>query len=310
DVIAITAGTATLTPAQQAGLKILPSPTQQTDFTLTVSASSIDGAAAPAITTGTLRVKIPLPPVLNAPDPIRDSDVDRHGSLSGNLGGVAGGFLGLRANTFTSDMPSVWEAGAYNNRVINLPIPLHPIVFVEVTIAREQGERVLSDLRLGGTDVGSVAPSEINSVSIGSNLGMDPTVYVKHAVDLAESDRLFVQARTLGRDGRTSLSSDNLLPHNGIFALDPASLLSRQAPGASFAEAPVVPQSGIERRVESSNPPEDVVPAVTVRAAPELALERGARSFSEQLRSAAKRGVPRDAMHVAYPQRSVSGLRT
>ena len=298
DILTVSAGTATLTPAQLAGLTILPPPTQQADFTLTVSASSTDGVAPPALSSGPLLVKVPQPPPLNAPDPQGPTAVS--------------GFLGFRANTFTVDMPSVWDAGGYGNRVINLPIPLHPIVFVEVTIAREHQARILADLRAGGTDVSAALPSEIQSVSIGSNLGMDPTIYVKHAVDLAESDRLLVQARTLGRIGRTSLSADHLLPNTGIFAQDPALQVGRQvsvaqnpdAVAALFVDAREAPVASVEAAAAAPTIPPRPAARGDNPAAP------GARSFTDQLRHTARRGAPLDAMHIAYAARKPVSPRT
>ena len=62
DLLTIVNGSITLTVAQLAGLKILPGVAQQTDFTLQVTATSIDGAAAPAASFAPLLVIVPLPP--------------------------------------------------------------------------------------------------------------------------------------------------------------------------------------------------------------------------------------------------------
>ena len=293
DVIVITAGTATLTPAQLAGLKILPALTQQTDFTLTVSASSIDGAAAPAIATSSLLVRIPLPLVLNAPDPVRATDIDRRDSLTGMLGGTAAGFLGLRANTFTSDMPSVWESGSYNNRVINLPIPLHPIVYVEVTVQREQALREISDALGMGSNVGAVVPREIDITPNGNGLGADPAIFVRHAVLTAEHTRLFLQGVALGRDGRISLSTDGALPHPGIFAPSPAAPFAANAAvdattprDSIIATGGELPAMADERQplvsdASAANPQ----PGEAVTTDPRT---RGALAFSEQIRLAGR----------------------
>ncbi|MCW5606184.1 MAG: hypothetical protein KIT18_16715, partial [Burkholderiales bacterium] len=57
----------TLTVEQLTGLRVLLPTNHQTDFVLTVTASSIDGTAVPAFTTAELRVRVPmlLPPMMH-----------------------------------------------------------------------------------------------------------------------------------------------------------------------------------------------------------------------------------------------------
>ena len=65
DVLTITGGSVTMTVAQLSGLKVKLPITQQQDFTLQVSATSTDGAAAPAQTVAPLLVKVPSTPPIN-----------------------------------------------------------------------------------------------------------------------------------------------------------------------------------------------------------------------------------------------------
>ncbi|MBF5095549.1 tandem-95 repeat protein, partial [Azospirillum sp. INR13] len=56
--LAVVNGTATLTPAQLAGLSITPPNNSDTDFTLTVTATATDGSATPVSTSAPLRVTV------------------------------------------------------------------------------------------------------------------------------------------------------------------------------------------------------------------------------------------------------------
>ncbi len=65
DTLTITGGSATLTPAQLAGLTITPPSNSDADFTLTVTATAKDGTAAPATLSRTLSVAVS--PVTDSP---------------------------------------------------------------------------------------------------------------------------------------------------------------------------------------------------------------------------------------------------
>ena len=122
---------------------------------------------------------------------------------------------------------------------------------------------------------------------------------------------MLLQARTLGRIGRTSLSADHLLPGAGIFALDPALQVPRQAPVALMPDAvpAVVSAEAPGTAVEAgAMPPPPVPPARSVHT--DGPGTTGARPFTEQLRHTARRGTPVDAMHIGYAQRKPLPHRT
>ncbi|MBV6303243.1 VCBS domain-containing protein, partial [Candidimonas humi] len=121
-----------------------------------------------------------------------------------------------------TDPPHIWEDAYHENRVTNLSMPMHPIVYVEVTVQAEQDRRDSDDASADGVDLDLVLPIEAELSSWTPGLGQDQTIYVRHAVERAERERLILQGRALGRDGRTSLSADNLLPNHGIFASNKA----------------------------------------------------------------------------------------
>ncbi len=123
-----------------------------------------------------------------------------------------------RSDSLITDPPHIWEDAYHENRVTNLSMPMHPIVYVEVAVQASQNQRDVDDLAAEGVDLDLVLPIEAELSSWTRGLGQDETIYVRHAVERAERERLILQGRALGRDGRTSLSADNLLPNHGIFA--------------------------------------------------------------------------------------------
>ncbi|CAM5450522.1 VCBS domain-containing protein [Eoetvoesiella caeni] len=125
-----------------------------------------------------------------------------------------------RQSRLVTDPPSIWQEYMRDHRVMNLRFPLHPIVYVEVTVQAEQALREFSDMRSMGVDIEGVMPREPSLSGNSRDLGFDPTVFVKPAVDLAQHEQLLNRFRTLGRDGIVSLSADNLLGNDSIFALD------------------------------------------------------------------------------------------
>jgi VCBS repeat-containing protein len=150
---------------------------------------------------------------------------------------------GATATRFNTEPPGVWQGYWGDNRVINLPLPMNPIVYVEVTVEREQALRAGSDMMASGVDVGVIDSGSTDIVSRGQGLGQDASIFVRHAVNEAEREQTWLRGRTLGRDGRVSLSADNLLSNNSLFAMDlvPSTQDSREAappPAAADRQAP------------------------------------------------------------------------
>jgi VCBS repeat-containing protein len=254
DRIVVAGGKATLSPAQLAGLHVTLPTSQQTDFDVTVTASSSDHGAAPAFSTATLHIKAPLPQDASAPPPSATA-AESTPSLLGTIQGAGDGVLGTRGGLLGTDPPSIWEGVGRSDRVTNLPILQQAVVYVEVTVGQAQSERLRKDARMDGTDVQLVQPGEFAARSIGAGLGMDHAVYVQHAVHDAEQERMALQDRTLGREGRVSLSADGLLTDPSLFSLrHPSPFLMPDAIKAAVLDQP----------------------------------ERGAPAFTEQLRRAAQ----------------------
>ncbi|HWL28444.1 MAG TPA: VCBS domain-containing protein, partial [Burkholderiaceae bacterium] len=204
-------GTLTLNPdgsytytADQPGAKALKAGETATDvFTYAIS----DGNGGTAYTTLTITVTgivraLPLPPAPADFNPIRDASLR----------------LDDRDSKLITEPPGVWDGHYDSHRVTNLSMPLHPIVYVEVTVQREQQLRDHADLKAMGIDVNAVLPRESELSSRTPGLGDDKALFVKHAVDDAAREQMLLQSRVLGRDGRVTLSADNLLPNHSIFA--------------------------------------------------------------------------------------------
>ena len=160
-----------------------------------------------------------------------------------------------------------------------MPIPFHPITYVNLAVQMAQAEREGTDSRTNGAQVDSVRSPEIRSLSLGAGLGFDPVLYVTPAVRWAqhESNRLdnLVEARL----SRLNLSSDRLLTtpdlHNPLPGMQVLSVGGERGSKA--------PDGSGERLVVNPDVPLSARPGAEVNAGGAGSV-RSAPAFSEQLR--------------------------
>lgn len=164
--------------------------------------------------------------------------------------------------------PSVFIDGDTFTRVLRLPIPFHPITFVNRTVEGFQRERFLTDAA-GFSDPSLVRYGEVESRSMAAGLGMDPAVFVQPAVRASQEVSAFLGEVVDGRLTRTNLSSDRLIPTPEL-PLPRAGHILIANEGRDLSTEPVH-----DPALASLEKP------VTTRAA--------APSFSEQLRGASNR---------------------
>ena len=128
-------------------------------------------------------------------------------------------------------------------------------------------------------------PRETSISPSGGRLGFDPSIFVRPAVLAAESARMYLQGVVLGRDGRTSLSTDSLLTHQGIFAPNPAAEMGMLLESADDSAAADKDQAEADTIAVAAPQP------AAIDAKPTENSIRGASAFSEQLRNAQKSGL-------------------
>jgi len=187
-----------------------------------------------------------------------------------------------------TDAPHIWEDAYHENRVTNLSMPMHPIVYVEVAVQASQNQRDVDDLAAEGVNLDLVLPIEAELSSWTRGLGQDETIYVRHAVGQAEHERLILQGRALGRDGRTSLSADNLLSNHGIFA------------GSKFLQWLAHP--GHDRDAQHSGAHQADGQGQSQGQDHAAAGSRGASAFSEQLQRMSRYvSADQDSRHSSQP---------
>ncbi len=191
--------------------------------------------------------------------------------------------------------PSVFFDGSSFDKVLRLPIPFHPVVYVNREVVNVQNERMASD-PLGFSNPGLVGAGTVQSASIGGNLGFDPNLFVMAAVRASQAHGELLGNIVDGRLVRVSLASDRAIPTPDLFdpqAIQlPASLAAvRNLPPDNLAELPPgaveetpegAPAAASREAALQEKPgkPSSARGAVAPRAAP---------SFSEQLRSAGGR---------------------
>lgn len=197
--------------------------------------------------------------------------------------------------------PYIWGADPREHQVINLPIPMQPVVYVEVTVQREQALREEGALRALGADASVVMFGDSQISNNNGMLGQDQVIYVKHEVDVASQEAGTLYARTLGRSGRTSLSADNLLPNHSIFAWEEVLQLHRQqaslhqsagaVDGANQAsthgDIPRDQNAGSAASMPKLQDNTADLPADQKQAGVSPPAPRGASAFSQQLRQLA-----------------------
>ena len=176
--------------------------------------------------------------------------------------------------------PSVFYDGSNFDRILRLPIPFHPATFINGIVEGLQKERTASDSATF-SDPRIEQYGDVQSTSIGTGLGLDPTQYVTQAVHDSRDRAAQLDHVVNGRLGRINLSSDRALPTPELFRPD----IPQAAPPVEPAPPPQREQSAplALSDTDVSTEPQVVVAA---RVAP---VRRTALSFTEQLRGATTR---------------------
>ncbi|MGB4468693.1 MAG: TolC family protein [Azovibrio sp.] len=117
--------------------------------------------------------------------------------------------------------PVILDSGPYFaserfDDVRRLPLPFHPIVYVNKEVEFSQKARELDDQRMTGNPAW-VTQGEIRTVSLGQGLGNDPNLFVIPAVRDSQHQANFLGNAVESRHGRISLSSDWQLPTPTLF---------------------------------------------------------------------------------------------
>lgn len=123
------------------------------------------------------------------------------------------------------------------------PLPgVDPVVFVGPVVESVDRNLELSSWQADGSDLGLARVAEIQSGTLGDQLGLVPGQFVAHAVRQSSNASAEDLAWILGRHGRINLSADGLLADPSVFATGPDNLTqgdsqlpppsdSRTAPG-------------------------------------------------------------------------------
>ena len=173
--------------------------------------------------------------------------------------------------------PSVFHDGDVFNGIVRLPSPFQPALFVSTAVEGFQQERSETDPR-GFSDPDAVRYGEMESRSIGANLGFDVALFVQHAVRASQAEGAFLDNVVDGRTVRINLSSDRLIP----------------TPELSQSNAGyVAPEPDLNEGRESQAAASPLIlaaqgPAINAGDRP-VQPQRAAASFSEQLRNAESR---------------------
>ena len=164
-------------------------------------------------------------------------------------------------------MPSVYFHGDMRYPITNLPLPMHPALFVNSEVNAAQATRESADRHArGNPDLAT--PGQWRASSVAHGLGFVPDQFVLAEVrgtqDLSQRLSSVIESRY----SRVSLGGDGLLGAPELNQPDPQMLVSPLA----MSKAPS-PQANADEQSASA----------------EQVLPRGALSFTEQLRSGGSR---------------------
>lgn len=200
--------------------------------------------------------------------------------------GVSG--PGLRPGPY---FPDAWGHG-----LPRVDIPFEPITYVHDAVVASQAERALGGDSRASSRIDLARPYDSGVRVPGMDLGMDPALFVQHAVRGSQSLADFMSSLVQGRLSRVSLGADRDLATPELHQPDAGRLVHQPAPqgregqgqdGDAARPAPE-PQktSAADAGVEDAAAGQ--VPAQAVRMAP---------SFADQLRGGAGR-LPMSAARV------------
>ena len=128
--------------------------------------------------------------------------------------------------------PSVFWENHGHDRIMRLPLALHPIDYVNRQVQNEQVQRAMEAVL--GTDPALQPGGEVRSRSIGSGLGQDQQLYVQHAVRGAQGEGQYWQLKAWRNVPNLPVQAPREAP-----ALDMAEM-----PAGEEAAAVPAPQAG------------------------------------------------------------------
>lgn len=189
--------------------------------------------------------------------------------------------------------PSVYFANERHDNVQRMPLPFHPIVYVNREVASSQAQRDQDDPR-GFSDPSAAVPGERPPVSLGAGLGQDPNLFVSHAIRDSQSVASFLRSTVEGRYSRLGLGSDGYLASPGLFsqpATEISELLKEQRKKLKKAagEASAAVAENGQGDAPATQPQIARAAGQPDRAAARASGGVAAPSFNEQLRSGAAR---------------------
>jgi len=241
-------------------------------------------------------------PELNQPNPSNPVAVDPNTAGQLNVPGLPPSSTLPTIRLYESPLgrdTGPFFAGDRTDEVRRLPIPFHPIVYVNREVQAVQQERSLQDPR-GFSDPRAVTPGDQPLSSQTLELGFDPNLFVTRAVHESQHQALFSNSVVAGRYARADLSSDGYLSRIGLFS-EP--LLERPAlfqeanpqqpatPAPATAPAPVAASDDIDSAdaaelatVDAADTSGEQAVNTPVKTGVSNARS-GAPSFTEQLRT-------------------------
>lgn len=183
--------------------------------------------------------------------------------------------------------PGPYFAGERFDDVRRLPLPFHPITYVNQQVVVSQTERAQDDPRAFG-DPRAVTPDEYRPISLGAGLGFDPNLFVVHSVRDSQRMASDFDRMVEGRFGRIELDSDRYLlqpglSHDGEHEI-PSWLKQQEADGTQ--PTPTADEAATVPTDDADTPPPETDRPAAVSTRPSGG---GAPSFAEQLRSGASR---------------------
>jgi len=155
--------------------------------------------------------------------------------------------------------PSVFFDGATFDKVLRLPIPMHPVVFVNQAVNVAQQERQSTDAQ-SFSDPAGVDNSDAGESRLLLQIGTDPNLFVQHAVRGSQDDSRVLSNTVSGRLDRLSLSSDRWLPTPGLHLMD-----------SEFQSVQQAMEQEAQRRAQT-NQPAGAAPGSTDELPPERPL--------------------------------------
>lgn len=203
--------------------------------------------------------------------------------------------------------PGPYSPDAWGHGLPRVDIPFEPITYVHDAVVASQAERVLGDAR-ASSRIDLARPYDSGVRVPGMDLGMDPALFVQHAVRGSQSLADFMHSLVQGRLSRVSLGADHDLAAPELHQPDAGRLVHQPAPQGqgqgqgdaarpapepqktSAADAAAMPATAAFVPADAGVAEEgaDHAPAQAARMAP---------SFADQLRGGAGR-LPMSAARV------------